>query len=291
MIPVGTEPSSSSPSSWHGAVTPTRMRRDVVSAPWRILPAWLVLFALPGYQLFTAASWGGFISAAALIGVWFVFDIGVGLPRAAGIPTWTRWMCLTAFAAVMLARTAKGNLVVTASGTQWITPALLALALAGIAWDVRAGVRRCTPPLHWPLPAGRWLVCEGTNRWLNHHWRVPRQRAALDLVKLTPAGRSFRGWQPHTIDSFASTGAVVTSPDRWHGHRCSRRLPVVADRRCPRYGQPRHCRRRPLPRVAGPLPAGVGRCAGGRRGDSRRTPRPRGDIGELVSAAPAHPRH
>lgn len=212
MIPVGTEPSSSSPSSWHGAVTPTRMRRDVVSAPWRILPAWLVLFALPGYQLFTAASWGGFISAAALIGVWFVFDIGVGLPRAAGIPTWTRWMCLTAFAAVMLARTAKGNLVVTASGTQWITPALLALALAGIAWDVRAGVRRCTPPLHWPLPAGRWLVCEGTNRWLNHHWLVPRQRAALDLVKLTPAGRSFRGWQPHTIDSFASTGAVVTSP-------------------------------------------------------------------------------
>lgn len=206
------ELSGQQPSQWHEAVTPPHMRRAVASAPWRLLPAWLVLFAVPAYQLMAAASWGAFMSAAALIGVWFAAEIGTGLPRAAGVPTWTRWLCLAAFAAFVVARVIRGNLSSTVSATQLITPALLVAALAVIIWDMRAGVRRSTPLLRWPLPAGRWLICEGTNRWLNHHWPAPRQRAALDLVGLTPAGRSFRGWQPRTINSFVSTGATVTSP-------------------------------------------------------------------------------
>lgn len=192
--------------------TPDTMRRMLMLAPVRFLPAWLVLLVAPVVFIAGTHRWAGVVSTAAWALSWMTLDVGFGLPRAVGLPTWWRWLSLAALLTAVAARIAAADLAGGFVLTDLLGPALLLVLLLGWGYDLRACVRRPSPLLHWPLPAGRWLVAQGNNRIFNHHWPAARQRAALDIVGLTAARRSFHGCSPRRFDQFAIAGAPVRSP-------------------------------------------------------------------------------
>ncbi len=64
----------------------------------------------------------------------------------------------------------------------------------------------------WPLPHGNWRVVEGANFFFNHHWRVERQRGAIDLVCCGPNGRSATSLRPKRLRDFFAYNATVIAP-------------------------------------------------------------------------------
>lgn len=95
----------------------------------------------------------------------------------------------------------------------WLALALAAaaalLALAAPFTGVRAGV---SSPMVFPLRDGRWLAVEGDGRIANHHWPVPVQRGAWDLVRLGPNHRSRRGFRRRPEITYFGFGSLVVAP-------------------------------------------------------------------------------
>lgn len=191
--------------------TPEPMRRAVMLAPVRFLPVWVVLLLWPVLTIVTTSRWGGLISAAGCGLSWMVIDVAFGFPRAVGLPTWWRWLSLAALTVAVISRISQAPSW-RVEPSDAIGPLLLVVLLLAWVYDRRAGIRRPSPALRWPLPSGRWLVVEGTGRLFNHHWGAPRQRAALDIVGLSLAGRSFRGRSPDHFDQFIIAGDTVVAP-------------------------------------------------------------------------------
>jgi hypothetical protein len=135
-----------------------------------------------------------------------------GLGTPAQLPWWFRrtWECLCLaglLAAVRLPGLANGTI---AAGL--VLGIVLAVAVAVViirvrtrGWDAEVSV-----PMEFPL-RGRWYVLQGgPSVIVNHHFRVPEQRAALDLVRTGSWGtRRGRG---RGNESYLAYGEPVCSP-------------------------------------------------------------------------------
>lgn len=68
--------------------------------------------------------------------------------------------------------------------------------------------------LAFPLRSGTFYVLQGGGSPITNpfHWRNPRERFAIDLVKLNRLGGRAAGIVPGSQEDYASFGAVVTSP-------------------------------------------------------------------------------
>jgi murein DD-endopeptidase MepM/ murein hydrolase activator NlpD len=98
------------------------------------------------------------------------------------------------------------------SGQAWSAAVTATLAIvAAIAAPFTGVPTPMTGTLVFPLREGRWLVAEGQGRIFNHHWGVPDQREALDLVRLRWTGRSRRGLGRHQQD-FPAFGTELLAP-------------------------------------------------------------------------------
>ncbi|MEZ0090150.1 M23 family metallopeptidase [Streptacidiphilus sp. EB129] len=88
--------------------------------------------------------------------------------------------------------------------------AMLCLTTGALLWSRRHrwGVA-VTAPIRFPL-RGNWYVGQGGGRLLNHHFGVPEQRGALDIVRVGAAG-SRRG-AVDRLDSYLAYGAKVYAP-------------------------------------------------------------------------------
>lgn len=84
---------------------------------------------------------------------------------------------------------------------------VVVIVLAGaVVFSRRGAIREAASTvLVPPLPAGRWVVAEGETKAFNHHWPAPRQRAALDLVRVQRVGDALTG-------TSSSWGQVVRAP-------------------------------------------------------------------------------
>ncbi|MEH3155431.1 MAG: M23 family metallopeptidase [Gordonia paraffinivorans] len=92
----------------------------------------------------------------------------------------------------------------------------LVLAVGAIVLTLIApftGVREeVSSPMLFPLRDGRWLAAEGDGRILNHHWPVPEQRGAWDLVRLGTRQRSRKGFRAVPDSAYFAFGAPVVAP-------------------------------------------------------------------------------
>lgn len=74
-----------------------------------------------------------------------------------------------------------------------------------------------TPPnsvdLQFPLVGKHYVILQGgSNQILNHHYRVPAQKYALDILKGNVLGQRAKNWNPKNLDDFFIYQAQVVSP-------------------------------------------------------------------------------
>ncbi len=127
----------------------------------------------------------------------------------------------------LAALTAIGTLAVAARGAwlhgspidgftsshAWSGLALAVLAAAAAIAAPFTGVATpMTGELVFPIREGRWRVVVGQGRIFNHHWRVPEQREALDLVRISRTGRSRRGVLGRANEHFYAFGTALIAP-------------------------------------------------------------------------------
>jgi len=80
-------------------------------------------------------------------------------------------------------------------------------ALAVVLWPMPPEVT-----LYFPVDEGTWFVAQGGSTAIgNHHHRVQEQRYALDLVRIGPDGRSFKG-SASSLISYHAWGSSVVAP-------------------------------------------------------------------------------
>ena len=184
------------------------MRGISATAPWTI---GLLVACAACLSAHSGAEW----LSGALIVAWFVtLDRALGLPPRAWIPAAVRWLL-----PVSVVVAAVGLLLPRARSGSWLSPTVvvelvvLLGVLAAAVWSRQAcrGMSDA-PVMQFPLPEGPWYAIEGEGRLLNHHWRAPAQRAALDLVLLGDNGLSHRTLRAQRVDSFFAYGIPVHSP-------------------------------------------------------------------------------
>lgn len=188
--------------------TPSRRRRSrPVPVIWT---ACLVLVMLwNALTVWTAADRVSWLGDMATLAAFYVIVEGWGAPALQPRP---------------LRRTVEAG-AVAAVASAWRLPGLpmghdvLGLAggvavLAGAGWLVAAArLHRWKAPLSQPLLfplEGTWYVVQGGGRLLNHHFRVPEQRGALDLVGLGRHGS--RTGPGYGLTDHAAYGRPVRSP-------------------------------------------------------------------------------
>lgn len=146
------------------------------------------------------------------------------------LPWWTPWVYWALYLAALAAgrRPRDGGPLPGWRG--WLIPAawgLAAIATSGLAVTVlRARIPPAGPlvDIASVLPPGRYLVVNGGNSSLTNahfetlHPETPMQAAhrgqsyGVDIVGLTPFGRSSERWQPREPEHYAIFGAPVLAP-------------------------------------------------------------------------------
>ncbi|MGY5009504.1 M23 family metallopeptidase [Streptomyces sp. 900105755] len=186
--------------------TPPR-RRLPAHLPWAVclvlVAAWNVLI------LWTAGDRTAWTSDLATLAAFYVVVEGCGAPAMQ--PRALR-RAVEAGAVAALASAWRLPGLPTGAGLSGLAVGLVLLAGAG--WLVTAARlhRRPAPlsrPLRFPLE-GAWYVVQGGGPAVNHHARVPEQRAALDLVALGRYGTRTRPGRELT--AYAAYGRPVRSP-------------------------------------------------------------------------------
>jgi hypothetical protein len=187
-------------------------RSIAASAVW---PIALVISCAVCLRAQSGAQW---LSGALIVACVAVLDRLLGIPQRAWMPTPVRWLLplsVIVAAAGLLAEPARSGDWL--SSTVGVEAAVLVM-LTGVGVWSRIACRRQAdaPTLQFPLREGVWRVVEGEGRLLNHHWRAPTQRAALDLVRLGRNGMSHRGLNADQVGNFFAYGTPVFSPgDGW----------------------------------------------------------------------------
>ena len=128
--------------------TPADMRRSVVLNPLRFLPLWVLLLVAPALSLAGASTWNGLIASTLLVG-WMVLDVGLGLARSAGFPTWWRAMSIGIVVVSLVSRITDAEPTGRPGWSALFGVALLGCLLAALWFDVTAAVSRPSPPLRW----------------------------------------------------------------------------------------------------------------------------------------------
>ncbi|SOD85850.1 M23 family metallopeptidase [Streptomyces sp. Ag109_G2-15] len=184
-------------------------RRSPLRTPVVWLTYVLVLALWNVFTLWTAADRTSWCAGAATLAAFFVFAEGYGAPaqHARARRRTAEAAALTALASAYRLPTLPTGHFSVALGT--------ALALLAGAVCLLAAARLhhwrtpVSQPLLFPLE-GTWYVIQGGGRPLNHHVKVPEQRAALDLVGLGPHGTRTR--PDRDLTAYAAYGRPVRSP-------------------------------------------------------------------------------
>lgn len=174
---------------------------------------WPVVLAQPVINAFLSASWGASVNALAMLALFVILYLGLGIPTAATVCRWERRaLFAVVFAVVLDTALRSGRLAsdLSPANAVLLVPALV-LAIAVLV-DRRDRLSGRTSPLRWPLPPGDWQIMAGNGRLLNHHWPAPTQRGALDIVGTAPGGRSSRALLSKRLSDYAIFGTAVLSP-------------------------------------------------------------------------------
>ncbi|MCP2192707.1 Peptidase family M23 [Williamsia deligens] len=180
---------------------------------WPVI--WLVIVAADTATGATVSTSGGWLAALGALVFFLVMAWRFLVPGLVLAPVPAAPICAVATAAVAV----RGAWVDGSpfSGfrdpASWVGPALAtgAIALAMVA-PFTGVLDEVSRPMLFPLRDGRWLAVEGDGRIFNHHWPVPAQRGAWDLVRLGSNGRSRRGFRQAADGDFAAYGAPVVAP-------------------------------------------------------------------------------
>ncbi|WP_052434466.1 M23 family metallopeptidase [Streptacidiphilus melanogenes] len=189
------------------------LRRGAVHRAAVGIGLWPVVLTGPFARCLAGDSWSSAVDALAFVALAGVAYFGLGVPVPATVPRWERWIAAVAATAVV------ADVVVRAPGlrddlspTDAVAP-LLALVLAVVAVaDRHDRPAARSSPLSWPLGEGDWQVVEGDGRLLNHHWSVPAQRGALDIVGRARGGRSSRPVFPGRLSDYPIYRVPVLAP-------------------------------------------------------------------------------
>lgn len=136
-----------------------------------------------------------------------------------GVPCLARVVELHSASALVGTVTGTGTVAWGALGWHSVNGIVWSVAFSAI-WTARAvggswvAARRNRPwvPVACPIGGGWVGVHQGGGRVVNHHWRSPAQRHAVDLLRIRIFGPRFRRPFPLNLDDFFSYGAPVLSP-------------------------------------------------------------------------------
>jgi hypothetical protein len=143
----------------------------------------LVFSALAALNLWIAHSRADWVFGAC--GVLFFALIVEGLGRPAQMPWWIRRTIEAMWLSGLLSAVRLPGLGRPAVNVTMVVGIAVVVLVAVAIWRIRTRKwdAAVSAPLTFPL-RGRWYVVQGgASRAINHHVTVPRQRAALDLVR------------------------------------------------------------------------------------------------------------
>lgn len=188
-----------------------------------LAPAFAVSFALPVLlAVWLAGPW----VRSRLEGAVLTLLAGsqAGLVLLAG-PVWAWVGMATRWIPVLLVLAALAAMLARWPHRPWLPRKWRALALvpvtvvaAGMAILFGFALAGRVPPgpaidIALPLEPGRYLVAHGgSTPTLNHHFAVPAQRYALDIVALGPDGRRATGLWPQRVEDYAIHGRAILAP-------------------------------------------------------------------------------
>ena len=179
---------------------------------WRRRLAMSVWVALCCYWI--ALCWGA-ASVTGWIGSFLVVACGYTMLEGFSFITEERWWIrrpVEAGGLVALASAWRLPDLPTGNGTSDVAAGAAVLVLT-IGTLLRSRRHRwgtaVTAPARFPL-RGAWYVGQGGGRLLNHHFQVPEQRGALDILQVGASG-SRRG-AADRLDSYLAYGAEVYAP-------------------------------------------------------------------------------
>lgn len=170
-----------------GAHRPARLRTDWVrpALAWTVL---VLLFVVRIDACWEAPSRIAWCGRLLIVAAGYLVVEGWGAPAL--FPWWIR-RPLEAGALVALASAWRLPGLPTSGGAPELVVGAALVAVLGVLL-MRARRHRwgtaVSQPLVFPLQGGSWYVGQGGGRSLNHHFAVPEQRGALDVVQAGPGG-------------------------------------------------------------------------------------------------------
>ena len=160
----------------------------------------------------------GYLSAVHLAGLWLDF------------PWWTPWVLWALYALCLAAGSRPKAAEAPAAPSSWLFTTMWSVSALLFGWlALTAALARIPPPgpavnVASPLQTARYLVANGGNRSLtNAHLETlnggtPRKAAyrgqsyGIDIVGLTPFGRTSTAWQPRQPERYAIFGTPILAP-------------------------------------------------------------------------------
>lgn len=176
---------------------------------------WAAVFALCVGKLWTAGSVADWASFALPLAMLLVLAEGYGLPSRWDVPPSVRRLFQLGAVAGAVSAVRLGSLPAGRLGDQLSLP-VTAVALVSLTVRlVRARRHRwqtaVSVPLEFPCADGSWYIGQGGGRGLNHHYPIPSQRGALDIVQVGPRGTRSR-LAPRGPADFACYGTPLFAP-------------------------------------------------------------------------------
>ncbi|MFG2961116.1 M23 family metallopeptidase [Streptomyces sp. NPDC048291] len=209
-----------------GELTALRIEGARYTPTGRRLPArllWAVCLVLVAawnaLTLWTAGDRTAWTAGLATLAAFYVVVEGCGAPAMQPRPL---RLAVETGAAAALASAWRLPGLPAGHGVLGLAVGAVLLALGGVLVATARLHRRRAPlsrPLRFPLE-GAWYVVQGGGPAVNHHARVPEQRAALDLVALGRYGT--RTGPGRELTAYAAYGQPVRSP-------CDGRVVSAAD--------------------------------------------------------------
>ncbi|MHA6762474.1 M23 family metallopeptidase [Streptacidiphilus sp. PAMC 29251] len=189
--------------------------RNAVAQSWIVLIAWPLALAVTVLSVWTAASVSSWLSGLAVLGVFLNSCLGFGAPSTTDFPQPVRWLLGLAAVSGIASALRLGGLPTGSPGLWTVAPWAALLLLVGAVVQGRRHRldTQVSAPLHLPVDDGTWYIGQGGGRWLNHHFQVPDQRGAIDLVKLRPNGTRATGVGPQRDPAaYAAYGTPLFAP-------------------------------------------------------------------------------
>ncbi|MBC3842986.1 M23 family metallopeptidase [Streptacidiphilus sp. 4-A2] len=183
---------------------------------WFGMAWWSTAYIAVGVSLWTAESVAAWISSAGVLAILLLRAEGFGTPSRWSFPPLIRWAAALLVVGDALSAVRLGGLA--AGGTaaaSLVEPLAVLLGLgAWIAWARRhRWPEEVSEPLLFPCDSGTWHIGQGGGYGLNHHYRVPEQRGALDIVKIGPRGtHSAAALLPSDPGAYEAYGTRLFAP-------------------------------------------------------------------------------